>query len=142
MSLRCSFRRPTQRGQSAVELALIFPVLLLVLMGIIEFSRAFFTYCTISNAAREGARYGIIHPTWEDSEDHPDPANIKARTERLVAGLEASRLSVSIEFPDGTRNTGDRIRVTVTYRFRMILPIAEFTLRSSSTMRIEQMATE
>lgn len=111
-------------------------------MGIIEFSRVFFTYTTIANAAREGARYGIIHPTWETSEDQPDPDNITARAKRLTAGLDASRLNVSIDYPDGTHNTGDRIRVTVTYQFQMIMPFASLTLRSASTMRIEQMASD
>lgn len=54
-------RRPArrllgERGAAAVEFALVVPVLLLLLVGIMEFSRAFNTQATLSAAAREGAR--------------------------------------------------------------------------------------
>lgn len=137
-------RRGSRRGQSAVEMALILPVLLVVLMGIIEFSRALFTRSVLSNAAREGARYGIIHPTWATNADNADPDNIAARTKRLTTGLTQANLSVVVEFPDGSGTVGNRLRVTVSYPFRLILPfpVSAIVLRSSSTMRIEQMGAE
>ena len=48
--------RPSERGQALVEAALTFPLLFLIFFGIIEFSLVIFSYNTISNAAREGAR--------------------------------------------------------------------------------------
>ncbi|WP_222193070.1 TadE/TadG family type IV pilus assembly protein [Modestobacter italicus] len=45
-----------ERGAAAVEFALVVPVLLLLLVGIMEFSKAFNTQATLSAAAREGAR--------------------------------------------------------------------------------------
>jgi len=56
-------RERVRRGQGLVEFALILPVLLLVLVGIFEFARILFIYVNVSNAAREGARYGVVHPT-------------------------------------------------------------------------------
>lgn len=53
---RVSVRLLGERGAAAVEFALVVPVLLLLLMGIIEFSKAFHTQSTLSAAAREGAR--------------------------------------------------------------------------------------
>ena len=44
-----------ERGQSLVEAALGFPLLMLLFFGIIEFSLVIFTYNTLSNAAREGS---------------------------------------------------------------------------------------
>lgn len=51
-----------KKGQGLVEFALILPVLLLVLMGIIEFGYVFAAYTSLFNAAREGSRYGAVRP--------------------------------------------------------------------------------
>jgi len=50
-------------GASTVELALVLPVLLLLLIGILDSARAINAYVTISNASREGAHYAALHPT-------------------------------------------------------------------------------
>lgn len=54
-------RKRNEDGAAAVEFALILPVLLLVLIGIIEFSLAFNAQLSLNQAAREGARYMAIH---------------------------------------------------------------------------------
>jgi Flp pilus assembly protein TadG len=134
------FQRParrSRRGQAAVETALVLPIFLVVLMGIIECSRALYAYSVVSNAAREGARYGIMHPTWTNSNANPDPDNIEARARRFTVGLDRSLLTVTTTLPDGTTNKNDRIRVAVAYSFRMVLPFTSLPLRSSATMRIE-----
>jgi len=48
------------RGAAAVEFALILPILLLLIGGIVDFGRAFFTQVVITNAAREGARAAVV----------------------------------------------------------------------------------
>jgi Flp pilus assembly protein TadG len=45
-------------GQSIVEFALILPLFLVLVFGIVEFGRAYIVYVTVTNAAREGARLG------------------------------------------------------------------------------------
>jgi TadE-like protein len=50
---------PRQRSQALIEFALISPVLLLLLFGIVDIGRAVFYYDTISHAAREGARTAV-----------------------------------------------------------------------------------
>lgn len=52
-------RRRAQRGAAAVELALVLPVLLLVIGGVVDFGRALYTKVIITNAAREGARAAV-----------------------------------------------------------------------------------
>lgn len=47
------------KGQSLVEFALMLPILLLIVLGVIEFGRIFLLYTEASNAAREAARYGV-----------------------------------------------------------------------------------
>ena len=51
------FRRSRSRGQTLVEFALILPVLLLLTLGVVDFSRIFVSYIALTNAVREGALY-------------------------------------------------------------------------------------
>ena len=51
-----------KEGQALLEFALVAVFLVMVLFGIIDFARLFFAYATMANGAREGARYGIVHP--------------------------------------------------------------------------------
>ncbi|WP_162164488.1 TadE/TadG family type IV pilus assembly protein [Intrasporangium chromatireducens] len=53
-------RRRTDRGASAVEFALVLPLFLLVIAGVVDFGRALFTQVVLTNAAREGARAAIF----------------------------------------------------------------------------------
>jgi Flp pilus assembly protein TadG len=50
-----------EKGASAVEFALVLPVLMLILFGIIEFGFIFYDKAIITNASREGARRGIVY---------------------------------------------------------------------------------
>jgi len=50
------------RGQGLIEFALIMPVLLLMIMGIIDFGRMFYIYSAASNAVREAVRVGSTDP--------------------------------------------------------------------------------
>jgi hypothetical protein len=56
-------RQPNERGASLVEAALLIPLLIVLLVGVIDLGRAYVAYITIINAAREGAHYGVLHPT-------------------------------------------------------------------------------
>ncbi len=49
-----------QRGAAAVEFALVLPLLLLIMFGIVEFGVAFYDKAMITNASREGARAGVV----------------------------------------------------------------------------------
>ena len=54
----------SERGQSLVELALVLPLLILLLAGMADLGRAFFSYIEITNAAQEGARAGSRLPCY------------------------------------------------------------------------------
>ena len=54
-------RKRRDGGQALVEFALIFPIFMLVLLGIFDIGRAVFAYNTITNSAREGARLAIVN---------------------------------------------------------------------------------
>lgn len=53
--------RNPERGAAAVEFALILPVLILLIVGMLEFSRAYNAQLSLTNAAREGARVMAVH---------------------------------------------------------------------------------
>lgn len=53
----------SERGQSLVELALTFTILMALIAGVIDFGRAFFTWVALRDAAQEGALYGSTNPT-------------------------------------------------------------------------------
>ena len=55
-------RRPSPRGQSIVEFALILPVFLYLLLGVVDIGRVIFYQSLVNNAARDAARYALAHP--------------------------------------------------------------------------------
>jgi Flp pilus assembly protein TadG len=58
-----------ERGQSLVEFALVFPVFMVLLFGIIDGSRLVFMNSTLSQAAREGARQASVEASWLGSSE-------------------------------------------------------------------------
>jgi Flp pilus assembly protein TadG len=56
LSLR---RRRTDRGQSLVEFAMVAPILVLLIFGLVDLGRLYQAYVTVQGAARDGARYGV-----------------------------------------------------------------------------------
>src|SRR5512140_1334539 len=57
-----SVKRPRERGQSLVELAISLTVMMLLLSGAVTFGIALFSYVSMRDAAGEGALYGSIRP--------------------------------------------------------------------------------
>ena len=55
------FNRGSSRGQSMVEFALILPILMFLLMGFFDLGRVVLGHDALGHAAREGARYAIVH---------------------------------------------------------------------------------
>ncbi len=99
------------RGQSLVELALTLPLLLLILLGVIDLGRIYFSYITVVNAAREGARYGAGHP------QDLNTARTRAINESLGSGITLT--SVTVTCPSGCA-MGNPVRAVVSYNFQLI----------------------
>ena len=131
MRARWKNLRREQRGASLVELALVLPLFMFMIAGIVDLGRAFNTFMIITNASREGARYGIIHP-W-------DTAGVENATRALATGLDGTLLTINTTWPSGT------VRVEVTYVLNLLTgPFIEavggsptITLQAMSTMRLE-----
>jgi Flp pilus assembly protein TadG len=109
-----------ERGQSMTELALILVFILLLLAGVVDLGRAFFTYMALREAAQEGALYGSTNPT--------DDANIETRARNasnLLQDLSSdpnADTSVTVTIT-GDACTGNAITVTVSYdNFPITMP--------------------
>jgi hypothetical protein len=115
---------PASRGQTLVEFSLVVIMVVLVMAGIIDFARLFFSYATIANAVRDGARYGVIHPLNVDSADQADPHNITYRTLSAIGDLGGLETPfIEITFPDGCDYVGCRVSVRVTATFMPATPV-------------------
>lgn len=95
-SLLCS------SGQELVEYALILPLLLLLTLGILEFGIIIYQYNAVGNAAREGARVGIIRAN--------NDGTIEAAARAMTTALDPADLTVSID-----RSQAGLIEVQVDY---------------------------
>jgi len=143
----------SQSGASAIEFALILPVLLMILFGIIEFSILFYNKAVITNASREGARYGITFITTPGptAGTHPTQAQIIAKVNNYLTDYDNNTMLVSfgatenigyaIDKPDDASGTDLTVEVTYDYDF-LILPeiadrIADLTLSAETVMRLE-----
>jgi Flp pilus assembly protein TadG len=65
--------RPASRAQALVEFALVAPIFFMILFSIIEFGRAVYYIQILNNAAREGARYAIVHGDRSANPTGPPP---------------------------------------------------------------------
>ena len=111
------------RGAAMVEFAIVLPVLMLILLGIIEFGRAYNAQVSIQAAAREGARELALRPQLHRrGERHP--------RRRPLGGHRRHR-------PDPCPATGDgQARVTITESFSfMVLPFGPLDLTATGAMR-------
>lgn len=124
-------RRRVDRGQNLVELAIVMPLLLLILMGVIDLGRAFHAYIVVENAAREAARYGASHPSQLTG---ADSAEERAITEATNAGI--SPVTVSVQKLSGSDTT---IQATVSYQFSLLsgfLGIGPLNLTGTAEMTV------
>jgi len=127
-------RLKNQKGQSLVEFAMILPLLLLLVMAIIEFGIMLNSYLAINNAAREGARAGIVGSSSTEIQNMIISAS---------PGLDAGDLTIAITPDDGSRRAGDTLTVKVTYNYHFTIPILSSILNNAVSfnaqvsMRIE-----
>lgn len=123
-----------QKGQALVEFAIVLPILLLLVMGILQFGMMLNSYLTIENAAREGARTGIIGSS--DSE-------IQNLIISTSPNLDPAKLKVTITPSGAARKPGDTLTVKVTYNYELIVPIISnlfndvVVLNGQTSMRVE-----
>ena len=114
-----------QKGASAVEFALVLPLLLVLAFGIIEFSILLYDKAMITNASREGAREGIVYRYDPDGGlNHPDDAEIAATVAQYVQNYLISFGPSSVVTTTITRTgdvPGDPLTVRVDYQYDFLI---------------------
>lgn len=143
---RQSWWRREQAGQAVVEFAFVSLVLLLMTFGTIDLGRGVFARSMLTNAVREGARYGSVNPS--------DTNGIIAAAAKTSPSLNLSASNVVVTcytWPTGgvdwvavscgSTKPGDRIEVHINYLFGLTAPrligITSINMSETARMTIE-----
>ena len=133
-------RKNGEKGQALVEFTLLVPIFLLLLFAIVDFGMGFYSWITVTNAAREGARLGVVLATEQEIEDRVYQA----------ASLpnESTKMTVTVTNAQG--QPGESVVVQVDYDYDLITPLAgivsfvsgdilgpTLTFSSTAEMRLE-----
>lgn len=113
--------RRNQRGLAVVEFALVLPLLLLVLFGIVELGLIMYDKAMITNASREAARNGVVYsiPYLPVTASDGSPSISAIATNYLTNNLiNLGSASPSVSVPSGACSaTGSQLQVVVSYKF-------------------------
>jgi Flp pilus assembly protein TadG len=149
--MRIRRKAPNESGVAAIEFAIVLPILLILLFGIIEFSLLLYDKAMITNASREAARTGILFNAGVNvTDDAIDDVVQNYAAANLISFSEGDNppvTSVSREDTNGDTiefNAGDTLTVTVTYDYDfLVFPSFVggfsdlFTLTATTVMRFE-----
>jgi len=146
--------RDSERGQAMVEFAAVLLPLILVLAGIIQFGFLFSAYVGVSNAAREAGRAGTIYEyDANEGQGQNDllrcQAILEAAQQSLDVGVPGQFSGtcaavtgggdLAIAYPDsgtctGSSRTGCQLKVTLTFRQPIIVPLVGAFLKTTNDM--------
>ena len=135
-------REQSERGTTAVEFAIVVPLLLLILLGIIDFGRLLFVQVSLNAASREGARAASLYS--------PTSAQQSSVITRITDVVQQSspgtaRLSALTETPIAVSTSGlcsptvkdELTAVTVSVPFQWITPVTFFGVSDLSQVQAE-----
>jgi Flp pilus assembly protein TadG len=139
-------RAGNEEGSALVEFALTLPVLITCFFGLIEVSLAFYTHQLLSESAREGTRYAMVHGSTCTTGSGGACTVSAATVNSYVSGLSwpnigGNPMTVNTTYPDGNESPGSRVQVTTTYNFPFrvpFIPPSTLTMSSTSVMYIIQ----
>ena len=123
-----------KKGQSMVETALVLPVIILILTGIIDFGLLFNNYLVISNASREAARLAVVGTS---------DSSINTSITNMTGTLDQDMMTVTITPLQASRKRGDEVSVLIEYDNSLLTPVISAIvpnpvhLQSKTVMRME-----
>ena len=132
-------RRRDESGQAIIEVAIALPVIATFTFAMIELCLTFYTYCMISESAREATRYAIVRgATCQTSAGASCTASASAINNVVThlgwPNLGTGTVTASTTYPDGNENPGSRVQVVVSYVFPYSIPfMPQGSIRMSST---------
>ncbi len=122
--------KPRDRGAQAVEFALVLPVLLLLLVGIMEFGRVFNLQAQLTQAARVAARTMAL-------QNNQSAARAAAAASAPSLGITSGRVSISPATCPATGSADVTVRITVPVSFVSGMFGAGLTLTGTGVMRCQ-----
>jgi Flp pilus assembly protein TadG len=110
-------KRDRTRGQSLVEFALLFPILIMLLLGIMDLGRAYYALVALNDAAEEGAMYAAIDPD--------NLTEIQNRAVHATSGLVTLEPAKVSRVPSSGFTAGEPVTVTVAHDFTIYTPLMQ-----------------
>ena len=111
-------RTKSEKGQSLVEFALILPLLVITVLGIAEFSILLYDKAVLTNASREGARFGIVARAPRYTADDIRPVVEAYCANHLITFGGSASVNVTASHP--VQQFGYDLTVTVTYPYSFL----------------------
>ena len=136
-------------GAAAVEFALILPLLLILIIGLIDFGRMGFTQVSVTSASREGARYSSLYSSGLSSAQLiSDFVQTSSPLTAKVSQLDSAGVLTVTSSMCSSTQSGENTSVVVSTNFKWLLPvnliaivnpsanwINDFTISSTGVMR-------
>ncbi|MHB0976559.1 MAG: TadE/TadG family type IV pilus assembly protein [Candidatus Aquicultorales bacterium] len=116
-----SFRKQIngdESGASAVEFAVVLPVLVVLVFGILYFGLIFNNYLVLTHAAREGVRQASL----QRSEGAGNGLNVENAIRATADTLDADAIDITID-PYDDRPSGESVTVTLRYPVQVGVPV-------------------
>lgn len=149
---QCSVRQHRQQGQAAVEFALVVVFLVVLLVSILEMTMFIYTYAALTNAAKEGVRYAIVHGASAGTSISTTAKSLSTPCTTAATGTvlstvqtyaalslhNTSSMSINACYPDGDNKPGSAVQVSVSYPYQPIFGLrwASVTVSANSVGRI------
>jgi hypothetical protein len=141
-----------ESGQALVEFALVLPLLLLLVFGMLDFGKAYNYWNDATHLTAEGARFATVNrkPDVASSDSLQLQIRNQADSGELRNGgtaAVAAPAQVCVEFPNGTPVYGDPVRVRMSFTYTFIpfignkVGFLSRTITSTSVMRLETLPT-
>ena len=134
-----SRKEKREDGQAMVEFALVLPIFLLILCGIIDFGWLFYNQLSLNNACREGARYAVVN-TAEGASTQAIEEHIENLTTNVFAN---DGVDIDIEYTSQGNPTAGDIKVLLEADISFFTPVLstvlgkEKTITSTVIMKVE-----
>ena len=138
-----------ESGQALVEFALVLPLLLLLLFGMLDFGKAFNYWIDETHLANEGARWAVVNhnPGGGTLQQYIQQQSDSAELRNGGTTWVPTKSQVCISFPSGSSNVGDPVQVTVSVDYNWMpllgkrLSTTKVTVSGTATMRLEATPT-
>ena len=114
-------RRPA--GQVVVESALAVTAFMLILFGILDFGRAFWTWQSLSTGAREAVRWAIVHGADAGLSKSETATQGEAWVLSQFGSTLPANVTVMFSWPDGSNEPGQAVRVSLKSDFAPATPL-------------------